>query len=151
MKIQMIGFGYTASLGNYENAKLYLECELEPNDDPDKAIEELKQKCFQVLGKDDEFEFRQLRQEVEQLKGKERGLSYRLETYENAIEQAKEELKQMQQAHKAAKEFLAKHGIAFKPEFPEESLFWLLRESQESNEDEVDDEIPPFKGNDADF
>lgn len=55
MRITTIGFGYTKSLGNYENCKIYLEAQLEPGEDPEEAMTELRNRVAQELDLPDQW------------------------------------------------------------------------------------------------
>lgn len=55
MKIRKIGYGFTKSLGNYENCHLHLEAELEDQEDIEASLNALRDRVTQELNLPDQW------------------------------------------------------------------------------------------------
>ena len=95
MRITTIGFGYTKSLGNYENCKVHIEAQLEPGEDPEEAMIELRNKVAQELDLPDQRH----------------GLKQKFARQMTALEKVNEKLQKAEKRWERYAAFLVAHGV----------------------------------------
>jgi hypothetical protein len=138
VRITTIGFGYVKSLGNYENCKVYLEAQLEPGEDPEESMTELRNRVAEELNLPDQwYDLR-------------RKLVGQLEELEALHKHTKEQqvmLHRAEQAWENFSEFLVAHGVD--PEKLTIEDFRAMRAEHSPAPATV--ELPVDKGDDIDL
>lgn len=121
MKIKTIGYGEIRNLGNYENAKFYLEAELADGEDAREGYDNLKQMVAAIVGGEEEVKA------LERTKTDLQNDVYRLEdkvrAYSRAWENAKTKWNE-------AVTFLKIHGVELQTSFPTDP--WLSDEGKKA-------------------
>jgi hypothetical protein len=102
MKITKIGYGFTKSLGNYENCRLHLEAELEDGEDVEAALDTLRDRVTKELDLPDQWH---------DLKGKFARQLAALDALYKRTEEQQTLLHKAEEAWENFAEFLVGHGV----------------------------------------
>jgi hypothetical protein len=149
MKPRTVGYGFTKNTGNYENVKVYLEYELDENDDIKDVFDKAESQALRLF--DDEAEIKSKSRELNRLS---RELVSLKSTIRLTVDQGIDGLSLIYARWQAAVELLERHGISVEEEFPQFNVDGLPEGIRSTlgkgvNEEELED--IPFEQADSEF
>lgn len=136
MEIKRIGYGITRNIGNYENCRVYLEAEINADEDMDQCLVELRKLANkQAAGY----------QEIQDLEDRRQQLANDIESFGSKVAWAEQSWNKLEAQWAEARSFLAVHGIELNAMLPSRPAF---RSLVRFNENALDDSNESFAESD---